>query len=1054
MKVFQSIKVRLLIFILSISLMPIAAITTIYYLNARSALKYQILEKLRAVAESRRLHVHSFLEIVKARTVDFSTDGFIRNSFKRIVCRKTFKQDDVIRLNEYLSMNKLPLYRHLIAIALVDKYGKVISSTNEEFIGKDISSQDVFIQGIRKKYGESSVGQPQYSSDFDTNCIYVSAPITFKQGTKTIGIIINIYRLAALDEITTDRVGMGKTGEVYLVNRDKIMLTESRFIDDASLKQPVDTEPVQKIVKDHKEMVGIYPDYRKIPVVGASMEMREYGWTLLAEIDEAEAFAPLKTLSIFALIIGIVGVAAVAGVGIAFAISTSRPIRQLTDATKRFASGDLNYRIKVSRKDEIGALAISFNIMAEELEREITEHKRAKEELRKSETRFRALVETTSDWVWEVDQNVRYTYVSPKVKDFLGYEPEEVIGKSPFQLMPPDEAERIANLFGDIAKAQKPFVRLENVNIHKNRQKVVMETSGVPIFDASGNLIGYRGIDRDVTERKRIEEELRKLSNAVKQSLVSVVITDTKGNIEYVNPKFTQLTGYTLDEVIGKNPRILKSGKTSSSEYKRLWDTITSGREWRGEFCNKKKNGEFYWDYASISPIRNSEGVITHFLAVKEDINERKNFEAQLAHLANCDPLTNLLNRRRFHEELENWLAQVRRYGVNGALLFLDVDNFKDVNDTLSHQIGDKLLVDLAVLLRKRMRKTDTLARLGGDEFAIILPHTGTDQARSIAEYILDSIKNTIIVDKIQSHSITASIGIAMFPEHGYEAETLLSYADLALYKAKEEGRNRVCVFSPDHKIQIESRLGWERRIRDALENDRFALHFQPILDIRQNKIVGHEALLRMVGDKGELISPIIFLDIAEHCGLIREIDRWVVHRAIHFAAEQRFTERGLFLNVNLSGRSLTDPQLLPLIKQAFAETAINPQSLIFEITETAIIENITTAQRFIANLKAMGCRFALDDFGIGFSSFSHLKHLDVDYLKIDGGFIRDLTHDLVDQHLVKAIVEVSRGLGKQTVAEFVECKETIQLLLEYGVDYAQGYHIGLPSAVPEVQFR
>jgi diguanylate cyclase (GGDEF)-like protein/PAS domain S-box-containing protein len=656
--------------------------------------------------------------------------------------------------------------------------------------------------------------------------------------------------------------------------------------------------------------------------------------------------------------------------------------------------------------------------------------------------------------VWEVDQNGKYTYVSPKVKGILGYEPGEIIGKSPLQMMPPEEAERLAKVFGNITKAQKPLTRVENINLNKNKQQIVLETSGVPIFDAHGNFTGYRGISRDVTERKRIEEELRKLSNAVKQSPVSVVITDTKGIIEYVNPRFTELTGYTPDEVIGKTPRILKSGKTSASEYKRLWDTITQGKEWRGEFCNRKKNGELYWDYAYISPIRNSEGVITHFLAVKENITERKNFEVQLAHLASCDPLTNLLNRRRFHEELENCLAQARRYGNKGAVMFLDVDNFKYINDTLGHQAGDKLLVDLATLLRKRMRKTDTLARLGGDEFAIILPHVDVDQAQSIAINILESVRNNIIVNKRQSLSITVSIGIALFPEHGDDAETLLSYADLSLYRAKEEGRNRIRVFSPDHKIQIESRLDWERRIRDALKNDLFVLHLQPILDIRRNVIVGYEALLRMRDDKKGLISPINFLGIAEHCGLISEIDQWVARRGIRLAAEQQFEERGLFLDVNLSGKAFTNPELLPLIKETFAESGINPQSLVFEITETAVIENITEAQRFIAHLKAMGCRFALDDFGIGLSSLSYLKHfaVAVDYLKIDGSFIGDLAHDSVDQHLVRAIVEVARGLGKQTVAESVGCKETVQLLLEYGVDYAQGYLIGMPTAVPEVQ--
>ncbi len=574
------------------------------------------------------------------------------------------------------------------------------------------------------------------------------------------------------------------------------------------------------------------------------------------------------------------------------------------------------------------------------------------------------------------------------------------------------------------------------------------------------NMIGAIGSQiGQFIKRKEVESQIVKLSKAVEQSPNTVIITDIKGNIEYVNPRGFYLTGYTPEEVIGKNPRIFKSGETPPEDYKRLWATITSGGKWQGELRNRNKNGECYWEYASISPIKDPRGVITHFLAIKEDITERKRFEAHLNHLANNDPLTNLFNRRRFREELEDWVAQMERHESSGALLFIDLDNFKYINDTLGHQKGDEILVNFAYLLRGRVRETDIIGRLGGDEFAIILPYTDADQAQSIAMQILELARENLHVNNGRFHSVTASIGIALFPEHGGDVEKLLTYADLAMYRAKEKGRNCVCVYSPDQKIHYELRLDWEERIRDALKNNRFVLHLQPISNIRHKKIVGYEALLRMVAcprqgsgnGNDTLISPSEFLNTAERFGLIHDIDRWVVRRAIHLIAEQQFTDRGLFLEVNLSGRAFNDPELLPLIKQEFAAANINPETLVFEITETAAIENMIDAQRFIVALKSMGCRFGLDDFGIGFSSFSYLKQLPVDFLKIDGSFISELKHNHTDQHLVKAMVEVARGMGKQTVAEFVGCEETVQLLSKYGVDYAQGHHIGKPFAISEI---
>jgi diguanylate cyclase (GGDEF)-like protein/PAS domain S-box-containing protein len=436
------------------------------------------------------------------------------------------------------------------------------------------------------------------------------------------------------------------------------------------------------------------------------------------------------------------------------------------------------------------------------------------------------------------------------------------------------------------------------------------------------------------------------------------------------------------------------------------------------------------------------------------DVSERKRFEEQLLDLANLDPLTGLFNRRRFNEEIELQLSASRRYGVQGALLFLDLDQFKDVNDSRGHRAGDELLVALARLLRERLRDADIVARLGGDEFAVLLPHTNPIQASTVAQALLEAIRSHTFAVGGGPLGITASVGVALFPEQASTASELLSCADLAMYEAKEAGRNRVSVFAQglDWQEKIESRIGWQQRIREALERDRFVLYAQPILDLQADEITQYELLLRAAEVGGELVLPGVFLGIAERSGLIQEIDRWVVRRAIRMIEEWNTLGQDLRLEVNVSAKAFGDPELLAVIQREITLSGIEPSSLVLEVTETAAIANLDEAQRFVSTLKAIGCGFALDDFGVGFSSFAHLKYLPVDYLKIDGGFIRELARNPTDQHLVRAIVDVARALGKKTIAEFVNDDATIELLRGYGVDFAQGFHIGRPAPLPAPQ--
>jgi diguanylate cyclase (GGDEF)-like protein len=435
------------------------------------------------------------------------------------------------------------------------------------------------------------------------------------------------------------------------------------------------------------------------------------------------------------------------------------------------------------------------------------------------------------------------------------------------------------------------------------------------------------------------------------------------------------------------------------------------------------------------------------------DVTERERIQSRLRHLADHDPLTGLLNRRRFEEELSDRVAQVARYDTGGAVLLLDLDNFKYVNDSLGHRTGDAVIRSVADLLRNQMRETDVLGRLGGDEFAILLPYANLDQASHVAAKLLETVRGHRSVFRGRRLRLTTSIGVSVISDARVQtAEELMVEADVAVYEAKEAGRDRFSVYAPtaDGAPDAGGSPAWGDRIRRAIDDERFTLFAQPILSLRTNEVSQYELLLRM-RDGDELLPPHAFLPSAERSGMVREIDMWVTRQAIHLIDQQRRAGQDLRLEVNLSGRTLGDATLPRAIREELRNVPIDPGSLIFEVTETAAVLNMDEAREFATQLTDMGCRFALDDFGAGFGSFYYLKYLPLEFLKIDGDFIGDLASNDTDQAMVRAIVGLSAQLGKATIAEFVGDAETIELLREYGVDFAQGFHVGHPRPIEEV---
>ncbi len=500
MNPFLSIKNKLFVLSLCSSLIPIAVISGVYYLTVSRTLKYQTFEQLKAVAASTRHHVRTFMETKKIRTADFSSDGYIRNSLETIIRGNVVKQRYSVKLNRYLSKKKLPLDSHLMAIAIVGRDGKVISSTNKKLIGKDVSDQEVFSHGKSMGYGTTYI-KPRCDSHLAANCILTSAPIVSQYSTELLGILINIYYLTSLNEITTNRVGMGETGEVYLVNRDKIIITDSRFIHRASLHLVVNTAPTRKIVESNEEMVGIYPAYRGIPVIGASMDLPEYGWVLLAEIDKAEAFASVKTLGIIALILGVVSTAVATSVGIVFAVSVSKPLKDFSRITERFARGGLDYRLMVNRKDEIGILANSFNTMADKLAKEITGHKRIAEALRKNKEQSQAILDNTTAVIYLKDTEGRYILINQQFEKLFHVTKEQVVGKTDYDLFPKENADAFRLNDRKVLDTRRSLV-IDEIVPHDDGMHTYVSLK-FPMYDSIDGLYGACGISTDITEQLR-----------------------------------------------------------------------------------------------------------------------------------------------------------------------------------------------------------------------------------------------------------------------------------------------------------------------------------------------------------------------------------------------------------------------------------------------------------------------------------------------------------------------------------------------------------------------
>lgn len=998
---------RLALGFLLVGLLPLSGLAWFYLQSFEQTLTRTVLQNISSVANKKSDQIDNFINERLADARAMSVQPQIREALNLLDDNGRDWDPARQRLEADLAiLADRRVYGDLLLISLD---GRVLYSAktdiqrNARLLGGPLSETGLaagFRQAMRSLHVDLTRFAPDPGHDGLISAYLVAPVIEFERPVGALALRID---LSAIAPVLSDRTGLGATGETVLAMRD---LDEVRYTirldrmagDPFSMAVPMNVAaPPMRDALLGKMGAGLTWDYVGLEIAAAWQYLPALGWGMVVKMDAAEAFAPLhaqQRLMRFALLFFIFASAAAAWL-----------------LGRRFV-----------RSDDIIAA---------------------------QEARYRAVFGSMNDGVaiyrpLPGGQDFIVIDINSAGERIAAVRREDIVGKRACEAFEGLEAAGIVDAFRRVHRSgQMESVALTAYS--DARVKLWVENDVVRLPE--GDILS---VFKDVTARKQTEDAVRLYANVFEHAGEALVLTDADNRIVAINPAFTAQTGYSLEEVVGQNPRILGSGHTPRDTYQTLWASLASGGYWQGELWHRSKAGEVTPKWAAISVIRDAHGAITHYLAGYTDISERKAAERRIEHLAHHDSLTGLYNRFNLEIRLSQALALSIREGGHLAVMFIDLDRFKVINDTLGHHVGDLLLVEVAKRLRESVRASDIVARQGGDEFVVVM--TGLVQpsdATPLAAKLLDVLARPYQIESHRLHT-TPSIGISLYPQDGQDPDTLMRNADTAMYHAKEQGRNNLQYFTTALNDAATERLAIERGLREAVGTDQFSLHYQPQVVVRDSTkpiAVSVEALIRWHHPTMGALPPSRFIPVAEETGLIEPIGHWVLNEACRQLAAWRADGTGPHrIAINLSAQQLRNPDLVDQIAQVLERHGIAGHDLELEVTETMAMSDPARAIAQLGALRTLGVRLAIDDFGTGYSSLSYLKLLPIQVLKIDRVFVKDIGREESATKIALATLRLAHSLDLEVVAEGVEEAAQRDFLVCNGCDYLQGYYFDRPQ--------
>jgi diguanylate cyclase (GGDEF)-like protein/PAS domain S-box-containing protein len=682
--------------------------------------------------------------------------------------------------------------------------------------------------------------------------------------------------------------------------------------------------------------------------------------------------------------------------------------------------------------------------------RDVTDELAVAAELANEHALLRSLIDSVPDLIFFKDLNNVYLGCNHAFAQFCGRTEIEQIGRTDSQSFNPETAASFLQKDREML-ALGTSCHHEEWVMYPDGRLVLLDTLRAPLLGAQGEPLGLIGISRDITERKSAEESLLLAQSVFESTNEAIMVTDTQARILMVNPAFVAITGWGAGDAIGRRPNLLRSGRHSSEFYAAMWGALEERGHWEGEICNRRKNGELYVEWMTINAIRDPDGAVSRYVALFSDITARKNQETEIWRQANFDALTGLANRNLFHDRLDRAMVSGRRNCQQVGLMFIDLDRFKSINDTLGHEVGDKLLIEAAVRLQCCVRDEDTVARMGGDEFTVVLQGlTDQEALQDVAVKILAALAQPFMLEGGPQH-ISASIGVTIFPADAENTSDLLRNADIAMYQAKAAGRNCYQFYSADMQEEALVRVELERDLRRAINGGELVLHYQPMVDAGSRVLVGAEALLRWQHPVRGLLPPSEFLSIAEDTHLIVSLGEWVIDEVCRqWRAWVDAGHAPIRISINISNVHFRDAGIGQCIAGALARHRVPGSMLSLDLNESVMFDSGQTPSRWVQELAVLGLHYSLDDFGTGYACLAALKWLPFDTVKIDRGFMPGLLTSEDDQHMVNAIVFMAHSHNLAVVAEGVETQAQLDFLGDLGCDFVQGYLIGSPMSAAE----